>query len=103
MTFFVSCDLFFKYPHNDLQGENTMDKPGTHIPTTIAVLFLATATLSAGDALAEGQTLKQQIIGTWTLVSNDNVAANGSRRQIFGPHPKGILILDASGRMPRSR
>jgi hypothetical protein len=75
-----------------------MNKPGALITTTISILFFATATLSFGDALAQGQTLKQQLIGTWTLISNDNVAANGSRRQIFGPHPKGILILDASGR-----
>jgi len=73
-----------------------MNKPVSTISTIIAVLLFATATL--GNAPAQGQTLKQQLIGTWALVSNDNVAADGSRRQIFGAHPKGILILDASGR-----
>ncbi len=74
-----------------------MNKPGAFIPTTMAILFFAITTPTGSDALAQGQTLKQQLTGTWALVSNDNVAANGSRRQIFGPHPKGILILDASG------
>jgi hypothetical protein len=32
------------------------------------------------------------------LVSNDNVAPDGRRRQLFGPAPKGILILEANGR-----
>jgi len=74
-----------------------MTKPGTVIPTIMVILFFAAAALNASDTLAQGQTLKQQLTGTWTLVSNDNVGADGSRRQIFGPHPKGILILDASG------
>jgi Lipocalin-like domain len=31
-------------------------------------------------------------------VSNDNVAPDGTKRQFFGPNPKGIMILDANGR-----
>ncbi len=54
--------------------------------------------LNAGDARAQQKTLKEQLVGTWTLVSNDNVAPNGTKRQIFGPNPKGIAIFDASGR-----
>ena len=37
-------------------------------------------------------------MGTWTIVSNDNVAPDGTKRQIFGPNPKGIFILGADGR-----
>lgn len=51
-----------------------------------------------GDALAQQKTLKEQLVGTWTLVSNDIVAQDGTRRQNFGPNPKGILIIDANGR-----
>jgi hypothetical protein len=54
--------------------------------------------LHSGDVRAQQRRLKEQLVGAWTLVSNDNVAPNGARRQIFGPHPAGILILDASGR-----
>jgi hypothetical protein len=58
----------------------------------IAALALA---LLPGSAPA--QALKQQLIGTWTLVSNDNVAPDGTKRQLFGPNPKGLFILAANG------
>jgi hypothetical protein len=35
---------------------------------------------------------------TWTLVSSETTAANGTKRQFYGANPKGILILDAAGR-----
>jgi hypothetical protein len=44
------------------------------------------------------ETLKEQLTGIWTLVSNDNTAPDGTKRQLFGANPKGVLILDASGR-----
>jgi lipocalin-like protein len=52
--------------------------------------------LLSGSALAQ-QPLKQQLVGTWTVVSSTNVAPDGTKREIFGAHPKGILVLDASG------
>jgi hypothetical protein len=54
--------------------------------------------LLPGSALTQTQSLKQQLIGAWTLVSNDNTLPDGTKRQLFGQNPKGILILDASGR-----
>jgi hypothetical protein len=65
--------------------------------TTISALLIGFA-LNIGETYAQQKTIKDQLVGAWTLVSNDNVAADGTRRQIFGPNPKGILILDASGR-----
>jgi len=62
--------------------------------TMISTLFL----WPVGDAPAQQKLLKDQLVGTWTLISNDNVSPDGTRRQIFGPNPKGILIFDASGR-----
>jgi hypothetical protein len=32
---------------------------------------------------------------TWTLVSSETTAVNGTKRQFYGANPKGILILDA--------
>jgi hypothetical protein len=54
--------------------------------------------LLPGSAIAQQKSLKEQLVGTWTLVSNDNIAPDGTRRQLLGPNPKGILILDANGR-----
>src|SRR6267142_2258638 len=50
-----------------------------------------------GNALAQQKTLKEQIIGTWTIVSSDSTAPDGKKEQLFGPNPKGILVFDASG------
>ena len=49
--------------------------------------------LSTGVVCA--QTVKD-LAGTWTLVSVVN-EQNGHKTESFGPHPYGILIVDASG------
>jgi hypothetical protein len=56
--------------------------------------------LSLLPSIATGQqkSLKDRLVGSWTIVSNDNVAPDGTKRQIFGPNPKGILMLSADGR-----
>jgi hypothetical protein len=59
--------------------------------------LLAFAVL-AGNAAAQQKTLKEQLVGAWTLVSTDVTAKDGTKQQNFGANPKGILILDASGR-----
>ena len=51
-----------------------------------------------GIAVAQQTSLKEQLAGTWILVSTQTTAANGSKRYPYGVNPKGILILDASGR-----
>jgi hypothetical protein len=63
----------------------------------VAVLMLALI-MPVSDAVAQQKTLKEQIVGAWTLVSNDTIAPDGTKQQTFGTNPKGILILDASGR-----
>lgn len=51
------------------------------------------------SSLAQQQlSLKDQLAGTWSLVSLENVAADGTRQYLYGPTPKGILILDPNGR-----
>jgi hypothetical protein len=67
------------------------------ILTISALTALGLAFLSGG-AVSQQNSLKDQIIGTWALVSNDNVAPDGTKRQIFGANPKGILIFEANGR-----
>ena len=53
--------------------------------------------LLPGGALAQQKSLKEQLTGTWTIVSNDNVAPDGTKRQLFGANPKGVLVLAANG------
>ena len=71
-----------------------MNRRNTLRFAAVAVLGL---TLLPGTALAQQKPLKDQLAGTWTIVSNDNVAPDGTKRQLFGPNPKGLLILAANG------
>jgi Lipocalin-like domain len=52
--------------------------------------------LLSGEAVGQ-KSLKEQLIGTWILVSVDNVKPDGSRTELFGSNPKGILIYTTEG------
>jgi hypothetical protein len=65
--------------------------------TTISALLLGFA-LPATDALAQQKTLKEQLVGTWTIVSVETTNADGSKRLPFGANPKGMTVFDATGR-----
>jgi len=60
----------------------------------IAVLALA---LAGSQASAQTKSLRDQIIGTWTLVVAEVVAPDGKKSFPFGETPKGILIFTANG------
>jgi hypothetical protein len=72
-----------------------MNRSGLLIFSTIATLVLA---VTATGAVAQQKSLKDQLVGSWALVSTEVTETDGKKRQDFGPNPKGILILDASGR-----
>ncbi len=66
----------------------------------LALRIVTASALVLGVALsgeASAQVSKDQLVGAWTLVS---AAYNqdGKKRDIFGPNPSGLMILDASGR-----
>jgi hypothetical protein len=42
-------------------------------------------------------TLAEQFVGTWMLVSVHNVRNYGSRADLFGPNPKGVVIYTSDG------
>jgi hypothetical protein len=64
-------------------------------------IVLGTAALScwalAGPLPAAAQTAKD-LIGTWAVVSVDNVAADGKRSPAFGANPRGVVMFDGDGR-----
>jgi len=72
-----------------------MNCSGLLIFSTIATLALA---VMPTGAVAQQKSLKDQLVGSWALVSTEVTETDGKKRQDFGPNPKGILILDASGR-----
>jgi Lipocalin-like domain len=81
----------FLYPRT--QGRRTMKRVCTLTIGTLGVLFLGMV-LSVGEVFA--QTAKD-LAGTWTLVSAVT-EQGGNKTDTFGPHPKGILTVDANGR-----
>jgi hypothetical protein len=68
--------------------------------TAIALLCLGVALLP-GEAVGQQaeRTLKDQLVGTWVLVSIYNERQDGSRFEPFGANPTGILMFDANGRI----
>src|SRR6202043_3571940 len=81
--------------------ENIM-KRRTALAMTITALLSSAVGLSANDSLAQQKplqkSLKEQLVGTWTLVSSDQVRPDGSKLKQFGANPKGINVFDANGR-----
>jgi Lipocalin-like domain len=75
------------------QRRRTMKRVCKLTLSTLGLLFLGVA-LAAGEVYA--QTIKD-LAGTWTLVSNV-IEQGGNKTDSFGPHPKGILTVDANGR-----
>jgi Lipocalin-like domain len=44
------------------------------------------------------KSLKEPLVGSWTLVSFEVTNKDGTKQQTFGPNPWGMLILDAGGK-----
>jgi len=64
-------------------------------------LSVATAlglALLPGSALAQQKSLKEQLVGTWTVVSWEQARPDGSKFHRFGTNPKGVQVFDANGR-----
>src|SRR4051812_32822697 len=77
----------------------------TRTPMKSAILILTLSLFAATSSAGEPQHAPAPIpaaggslAGTWTLVAVDNVKPDGSRVQPYGPHPDGLLVLDAGGR-----
>jgi hypothetical protein len=62
----------------------------------LSVMVVAFA-LSPGNTIAQQTSLKEQLVGAWTLVSCDRTTAS-SAKQPYCVNPNGILLLDVSGR-----
>ena len=63
----------------------------------MSALLLFGLTLLPGSAMSGEKPLREQLVGTWKIVSVNNTRPDGSIKQIFGPNPKGIAVFDAHG------
>ena len=51
-----------------------------------------------GGAMAQGKKFDpEQLTGTFTLISADNLLPDGGRARVFGANPRGFLVLAANG------
>jgi hypothetical protein len=62
-----------------------------------AVTALGLAVLPS-SAVSQQKSLKDQLVGTWTLAAWEQTRPDGSKLQRFGANPKGIHVFDANGR-----
>jgi hypothetical protein len=62
--------------------------------STIGALGLA---LLPGTAVSQQRSLKDQLVGTWAIVSQEQTLPNGSKVQPLGANPKGVNIYNANG------
>jgi hypothetical protein len=70
-----------------------MNRRSIFTVATVAALGLA---LLPNNLNSQQSILKEQLVGTWTIVSWEDIAPNGTKRQIA--NPKGFLIFDSAGR-----
>jgi Lipocalin-like domain len=59
---------------------------------------LAFALALPSGAIAQEKSIKDQLIGTWTVVSWDQTRPDGTIAQRFGANPKGVNVFTADGR-----
>jgi hypothetical protein len=65
--------------------------------TAIASLFALWGNADSALAQSAPKTLKEEITGTWKLVSIINTRMDGTKYELFGPQAKGIVIFDPNG------
>jgi hypothetical protein len=58
------------------------------------ILFCTVTIVSAQTKTNSNKPLKEQLIGTWALVSVDNIYPDSSRVHPYGENPKGMLVFD---------
>lgn len=54
--------------------------------------------MTAFDALGQKQSLTDQLVSTWTLLSWEQKKGDGTKIEHYGAAPKGIAFFDAGGR-----
>jgi hypothetical protein len=67
-----------------------------HLLSVCAIAALGLAVLP-GAAVAQQKSMKDLVVGTWTLLLSDGVKADGTHVPQFGPNPSGTLMFSPNG------
>jgi hypothetical protein len=65
---------------------------------TVAIILGFGFALQPSSALGQQKSLKEQIVGSWTLVEAADVHADGTKRNPWGSNPKGAYMFSPDGR-----
>jgi hypothetical protein len=69
----------------------------SHRRITMVVVTVLEIIALTGNAFSQQETLKEQLLGAWNLVSFNSVHADGSKLTVFGDNPNGIAFFDSTG------
>jgi hypothetical protein len=75
--------------------ERPMDR--RHLLEIMATTALGLALIGSG-AVAQQKSIKDQLVGAWTLLLDDGINPDGTHVPAFGPNPVGTLIFTRNGR-----
>ena len=73
-----------------------MRKLANRTGSVLIVAGVALTGLLSMPSIAFGQSLKEQIVGTWRQVSIYN-EEGGAKRHLYGDNPVGLVVFDRSG------
>ena len=68
-----------------------------YIVSLSALTALGLALLPS-SATSQQKSLKDQLVGTWTLVSATQKTKEGAKSDRWGPNPRGRAVFEANGR-----
>ena len=75
-----------------------MMRLGRRLVSAALLLALLATVIYPGRAGAEPKSLRDQLVGTWILVSAVDVRKDGSKVNRWGAAPKGTFIFTSEGR-----
>ena len=66
---------------------------------SLSVIAAFGVVLPLGNAMAQQKSLKEQLVGTWTLASVTEVYQDGRKENPWGPAVKGAVSFDGNGKV----
>src|SRR5690349_194983 len=83
-----------RFPGQTCIRRDTMNR--RNVISLSAATALGLAFLS-GSAIAQQKSLKDQLVGTWTVAAWEQTNKDGSKLHRFGANPKGVNVFNADG------
>jgi hypothetical protein len=84
----------------DQRYQSSFQGRGMNLRVIFAACIVAAfgSSVMTFDAFGQKQSLKEQLAGTWTLLSWEQKKGDGTKVERYGTSPKGIAFFDAGGR-----